>query len=68
MKLGTSGASLRTDLLDAREARNAAQTVESLEYSAMWLTDAMGRDPRAVLAGASSTSAPSSSGWCHTHG
>ena len=45
MKLGTSGASLRTDLLDAREARNAAQTIESLEYSAMWLTDAMGRDP-----------------------
>ena len=45
MELGTSGASLRTDLLDAREARSTAERLESLGYSVLWLTDARGRDP-----------------------
>ena len=45
MKLGTSGASLRADLLDAREARSTAERLESLGYSALWLTDSRGRDP-----------------------
>ena len=45
MKLGASGVSIRTDQLSARDAAEVARRVESLGYSAIWLTEGVGRNP-----------------------
>ena len=45
MKLGTIGAGIRTDQLDAKQAAAVARSLEKQGYSAAWLTDSMGRDP-----------------------
>lgn len=45
MKLGTIGAGIRTDQLDAKQAAAVARRLEKQGYSAAWLTDSMGRDP-----------------------
>ena len=45
MELGPTGAGIRTDVLDAKAAAEAARSLERQGYSAVWITDSMGRDP-----------------------
>lgn len=50
MKLGPLGVWTFPDLLPAREAAEFAQQVEALGYSALWIPEAVGREPIASSA------------------
>lgn len=49
MELGRLGVWTFLDLMSAGEAAGFAQKVEALGYSALWLPEAIGRDPFALL-------------------
>ena len=49
MQLGRLGVWTFLDLMPAAEAANFAQRIEGLGYSALWIPEAVGRDPFAFL-------------------
>jgi alkanesulfonate monooxygenase SsuD/methylene tetrahydromethanopterin reductase-like flavin-dependent oxidoreductase (luciferase family) len=50
MKLGKLGVWYFTDLMSASQAAEAAQRIEALGYSALWLPETVGRNPFARAA------------------
>ena len=50
MNLGKLGVWYFTDLMSANKAAEAAQRIEALGYSALWIPEAVGRNPFAHAA------------------